>query len=307
MNETGTEKSKPTQTEQSSGEDERRPSASGQPKPAESTVHDPGLPDAQGLYNPANEKDACGVGFIADMKNRKTPRHRRAGPRDPAQPRPSRRRRRRPQDGRRLRHAGADPAPLLRRGVRQARHRPARARPLRRRPPLHAARSRAAAALSRTIVEKVDRGRRPASSSAGATCRWTTATSARASKPTGAGCTGRSSSARPKGIADRGRLRAPAVHPAQGDLQHHLRHEGPAHEAGYYPVSLSCAHDRLQGHGAGRTSSATTTRTCRTRASRARSRSCTSASPPTPSRPGSSRIPTGWSRITARSTRCAAT
>src|SRR3954464_3042179 len=72
MNETGTEKSKPTQTEQSSGEDERRPSASDQPKPAESTVHDPGLPDAQGLYNPANEKDACGVGFIADLKNRKS-------------------------------------------------------------------------------------------------------------------------------------------------------------------------------------------------------------------------------------------
>src|SRR4051794_31818124 len=72
MNETGTEKSKPTQTEQSSGEDERLPSASDQPKPAESTVHDPGLPDAQGLYNPANEKDACGVGFIADLRNRKS-------------------------------------------------------------------------------------------------------------------------------------------------------------------------------------------------------------------------------------------
>ena len=42
-------------------------------KPAEPlVVHDPGLPDRQGLYNPANEKDACGVGFIADMKNRKS-------------------------------------------------------------------------------------------------------------------------------------------------------------------------------------------------------------------------------------------
>jgi glutamate synthase (NADPH) large chain len=28
-----------------------------------------GLPVAQGLYDPANEKDSCGVGFIADMKN----------------------------------------------------------------------------------------------------------------------------------------------------------------------------------------------------------------------------------------------
>jgi glutamate synthase (NADPH/NADH) large chain len=35
-------------------------------------VRDPGLPAAQGLYNPDNEQDSCGVGFIADMKNRKT-------------------------------------------------------------------------------------------------------------------------------------------------------------------------------------------------------------------------------------------
>jgi len=35
-------------------------------------VRDPGLPAAQGLYNPDNEQDSCGVGFIADMKNRKS-------------------------------------------------------------------------------------------------------------------------------------------------------------------------------------------------------------------------------------------
>ncbi|MGO4388185.1 glutamate synthase large subunit [Microvirga sp. 2YAF29] len=35
-------------------------------------VRDPGLPVAQGLYDPSNEQDSCGVGFIADMKNRKT-------------------------------------------------------------------------------------------------------------------------------------------------------------------------------------------------------------------------------------------
>jgi glutamate synthase (NADPH/NADH) large chain len=33
---------------------------------------DPALPAPQGLYDPAREKDACGVGFIADMKNRKS-------------------------------------------------------------------------------------------------------------------------------------------------------------------------------------------------------------------------------------------
>ena len=35
-------------------------------------MRDPGLPDAQGLYNPANEHDSCGVGFVADMKNAKS-------------------------------------------------------------------------------------------------------------------------------------------------------------------------------------------------------------------------------------------
>jgi glutamate synthase (NADPH/NADH) large chain len=35
-------------------------------------VRDPALPTHQGLYDPSNEKDSCGVGFIADMKNRKS-------------------------------------------------------------------------------------------------------------------------------------------------------------------------------------------------------------------------------------------
>ncbi len=30
----------------------------------------PGLPEAQGLYNPKNEHDACGVGMVLDIKNR---------------------------------------------------------------------------------------------------------------------------------------------------------------------------------------------------------------------------------------------
>ena len=33
---------------------------------------DPGLPAARGLYDPAREHDACGVGFVAQMKNRKS-------------------------------------------------------------------------------------------------------------------------------------------------------------------------------------------------------------------------------------------
>ena len=35
-------------------------------------VRDPGLPEPQGLYDPSKEKDACGVGFIVDMKNVKS-------------------------------------------------------------------------------------------------------------------------------------------------------------------------------------------------------------------------------------------
>src|SRR5882724_4843944 len=33
---------------------------------------DPGLPPAQGLYDPAHEHDACGVGFVVDIKGRKS-------------------------------------------------------------------------------------------------------------------------------------------------------------------------------------------------------------------------------------------
>src|SRR3954452_15528456 len=33
---------------------------------------DPGMPAAQGLYDPALDKDSCGVGFIADIKGRKS-------------------------------------------------------------------------------------------------------------------------------------------------------------------------------------------------------------------------------------------
>ena len=30
------------------------------------------LPPAQGLYDPANEHDSCGVGFIVDLKGRRS-------------------------------------------------------------------------------------------------------------------------------------------------------------------------------------------------------------------------------------------
>ena len=31
-----------------------------------------GLPPKQGLYDPANEHDACGIGFVVDIKGRKS-------------------------------------------------------------------------------------------------------------------------------------------------------------------------------------------------------------------------------------------
>ncbi|MCZ8269020.1 MAG: glutamate synthase large subunit [Beijerinckiaceae bacterium] len=35
-------------------------------------ARDPGLPPAEGLYDPRHEKDSCGVGFVADIRNRKS-------------------------------------------------------------------------------------------------------------------------------------------------------------------------------------------------------------------------------------------
>src|SRR5687768_12961326 len=32
----------------------------------------PGLPERQGLYDPEFEKDGCGIGFVADLKGRKS-------------------------------------------------------------------------------------------------------------------------------------------------------------------------------------------------------------------------------------------
>src|SRR5215207_9955192 len=58
---------------------QRRTSKSGTSKPRSVDARllfrnsaDPGVPAAQGLYDPALDKDSCGVGFIADIKGRKS-------------------------------------------------------------------------------------------------------------------------------------------------------------------------------------------------------------------------------------------
>ncbi len=54
---------------------ESTPSVTAQLLPGQSgnaTVKRAGMPAAQGLYDPRNEHDACGVGFIAQMKGVKS-------------------------------------------------------------------------------------------------------------------------------------------------------------------------------------------------------------------------------------------
>ena len=82
---------------------------------------------AEGLYDPAHEHDACGVGFVVDIKGRKSHAIVRQGHPGPGQPPPPRRLRLRAQHRRRRRHPDPDPAPLPAPGVRRLGHRPCRA------------------------------------------------------------------------------------------------------------------------------------------------------------------------------------
>ena len=81
----------------------------------------PGCRQAQGLYDPALDKDSCGVGFIADIKGRKSHKLVEDALAILLQSRASRRGRRRSARRRRRRHPGADPAQVLRQEGRRAR------------------------------------------------------------------------------------------------------------------------------------------------------------------------------------------
>ena len=266
-------------------------------------IRDPALPAPQGLYDPANEKDSCGVGFIADMKNRKSHKiveqglailrnlaHRGAVGADPKMgdgcgilvqiphaffaaecdrlgiALPGARRIRR---GASLHAAGSGRLPD-RRGDRREGHR---------------RRGAPAPRLARRPGRQLGPRREREGGGAAA--------------PPGLHRQG-------QGHGGPGGLRAPALPRPEGHLERGLQSEGSAHGR-LLPGLPVLAHHRLQGHGARHASSAAITRTCATRASRALSLSSTSASPRTPSRAGSSRTPTAWSPTTARSTRCAAT
>src|SRR3954447_18668136 len=74
MTELGTTKGKKPAEEPAAAPPRRKvpPRDEGRQGPEPRPVRDPGLPEPQGLYDPAKEKDACGGGFVADLKNRQS-------------------------------------------------------------------------------------------------------------------------------------------------------------------------------------------------------------------------------------------
>ena len=136
--------------------------------------------------------------------------------------------------------------------MRQARLRPARAGALRHRPVLHAARRRGARPRRGDRRRGDRRGRvRP---------DRLARHSGRQFRPRRAGQGGRAGAApglhRPaRDHRRRGDVRAPAVHPAQGDLEPRLRHRRRRDRRILSGVDV-VPHHRLQGHGAGRPAAA---------------------------------------------------
>ena len=130
-------------------------------------------PPAQGLYDPAHEHDACGVGFVVHVKGQPLARDRRAGAQGPDQPAASRRLRLRGEHRRRRRHSHPDAGPFLRREAARLGIRAASRAALRRRVRVPAARRRPRGARSRRRSRRSS-PRRGSACSAGATCRPTT-------------------------------------------------------------------------------------------------------------------------------------
>ena len=92
------------------------------------------IPPRQGLYDPAHEHDACGVGFVVNIKGERSHDIVQKGTRGARQPDPSRRLRMRSADRRRRRHPDADSARVSRARGGEARLHAAGAGRVRRRP-----------------------------------------------------------------------------------------------------------------------------------------------------------------------------
>ena len=274
-------------------------------RPAAKTAALPAAATPAGLYDPLNERDACGVGFIVNLHNRKS--HRII------------------QDGLRivenLTHRGAvgadpkmgDGAGMLvqiphkffaSRGQ-AAGLRPARPGRVRGRPHLHAA--------GRRPARRHGEDRRPGHRRRGPGAARLARRAGRQQRAVARPRDRHHRAQSPPGVHRprrrrhrRRRFRAQALHRAQGHLGAHLREV--CRPARTTSTSSRCRAGRWSTRACSSpTSSAPITATCTTRNSSRRWRSSTSASRPTPSRPGGWRTPIASSATTARSTRCAAT
>ena len=180
-------------------------------------------------------------------------------------------------------------------------------RPVRRRPSVHAA-GRGAARAYRGRHRRGRRSRKACRCSASATCRSTIPR-----------CPRRPTSRRPsRSIARSSSAAAPTIDDDdefERRLYHRCARSSPAasmprptaRDNGFYVVSLSARTIVYKGMFLAYQVGAYYKDLTDPRFEIGADRSSTSASRPTPSRPGSWRIPTAWSPTTARSTRCAAT
>ena len=270
----------------------------------------PGMPPAQGLYDPAHEHDACGVGFVVDIKGRKSHAivsQALTGAEEPPAPRGLRLRGRTPATAPGILIQMPDRVPARASAPGSASRCPPPGR-VRRRPRLPAARARPAATGSRRSSSSIVERRGPAAPRLARRARPTTPRWARRARsvepvdqaglhrpraptcPTGtrlrAQALRRSASCFEKAVAAARRLASRSSSTSRASPANTLIYKG----------MLSA--DQIETDVPGRDRPATWSR---------RWPWSTSGSAPTPSRPGRSRTRTGTSPTTARSTRCAAT
>ena len=262
-----------------------------------------GPPPKQGLYDPQFEHDACGVGFVVDIKGRKSNTIVKQGI----------------QILMNLDHRGAcgcevntgdgagilhpDAARVPQEGGQEGRaHQPARARAVRRRQHLPAA-QRDAAPQDRGSVRARGAGRGPGVLGA-RTCRRTTPSLGETAKATEPFMRqvfiGRGPDTLDEAEFER------KLYVIRKRAYNEIRVSTIGGAEFWYVVSLS--HKTLVYKGMLTPSRSTSiSRPAEPADGDRRSRWCTRASPRTPSRAGTARIRTATSRTTARSTRCAAT
>ena len=291
---------------------------------SEPLVHSPALslpkgpPDAIGLYDPSQEHDACGVGFIVDIKGRRSHAVVRKGLRAAHQPAAPRRVRLRGEHRRRRRHHHSDPGQVPAQGGGAAGHHAASRRSVRDRPGVPAAAGRGARAgqgarrarrlggrAARARVANRADGRRGhrrlrAGDQAGHRAdlhrRRRTGPGQRRTRP--------ERPRRPDARSDAVREKAVRHSQARRARGRRARHDRTARVLPAEPV---VADDDLQGHAQSPIRSRGRFPICPIPISSRRWRSSTSASARTRSRRGRSRTRIATSRTTARSTRCAAT